>query len=1016
MCDMKQVLSTPDWTTVVKEYTLEKGSVGFQTEADLEQAFINKLVREHGYEYLDVHDEPGLLQNLRKQIQELNAVMFSDSEWDRFFNARFMNKTKIQKAHVIQDGTTKENFIFDDGHEENLLLIDKQDLLHNKLQVLNQYAVAGKRSNRYDVTVLVNGIPILHCELKRRGRDLEEAYRQISRYEEQSFWSGCGLYEFVQIFVISNGTLTRYYGNSVRRALVNQQRDSGFELTNRWADGKNRAIEDLMDFTRTFMSRRTLLSILTRYCVLDTDDNLRILRPYQIMACEAIINKVKNELGMGHYGAKCGGYIWHTTGSGKTLTSFKAAQLVTQLPEIDKVLFIVDRNDLDSQTVQEYKRFSGAGADEDFVSETTKTTALDQSLKNDASKIVITTIQKLDNFVKKYKNHPAYSKKVVMIFDECHRTQFGDMHRRITTAFKKYFAFGFTGTPIFEENAVSVTATMLARKTTGITGGTIQTTTGMLFGACLHKYLITNAIDDGTVLKFKLSYTNTAAREAEIHDRYAGGADFERTAMRWERIEQNCRYIMKNFCVKTHHFQGVKFNSLLATESVDAACRYYAMLKRMNADSGLDLKIGIIYHYGANDNELYADNWQPGYESELQMSKEDFLESAMRDYNAIFGTSFDLTCTKLYKDDVSRRMKNMRDQDEMLDMLIVVDMFLTGFDSPRINTLWVDKKLQDHSLLQAFSRTNRRCGKTKDCGQIVCFRNLRDEVNHTLSLFTDEEGGRVLFIRPYDSYYNGYTEDNGTYHHGYKELTERVLNDFSIQHLTQDTLGEKEKAEFVTVFGQLLLLRNLLATFDEFAGNEIMDPGKFDDYKGWYLRIHDDFNRGRNVNGKDVLDGLVFHVDLIEESVMNIDEILMRIQNRVEDEKEPLDFDFMQKVQRQVDASPMLRTKLDLIKQFMNQVNNGSSSSTEEFNRMVQANFEQRTADLIGKYNLKDGAAEFITDCVFDRDVKDIGDDLDRILPPMSRFGGQRAKVRDEIFRQITDMVSMFGGLLHETA
>lgn len=1007
MRDYEQIVSTPDGT-VLAEYDCKQQCLQYQSEANLEQAFIQKLVSQ-GYEYLNAKSEPALLENLRKQIQHLNGITFTDAEWDRFFSDRFTDKSRVQKARDIQIGATREVFRFDDGHEANLMLLDKLDLTRNKLQVLNQYEVIGSRKNRYDVTILANGIPMVHIELKRRGLDIQEAYRQISRYEEQSFWAGCRLYEYVQVFMISNGSMTRYYGASTRYDKVNKSRNAGFELTNVWADFRNRPINDLMDVAQTLLATRTLLSVLTRYCVLDSEDKLRILRPYQIAACEAVLNRIKNMAGMGKCGARCGGYIWHTMGSGKTLTSFKTAQLASELPEVDKVLFIVDRQDLDSQTVAEYKKFAGSEVDDDFVSEVQRMTALDKILSNPAAKIVITTIQKLDRFVKKHKSHPAYNLKVAMIFDECHRSQFGNMHKNISGKFKKYYAFGFTGTPIFEDNAISATATMLARKTSGAMAG-IVTTTEQLFGPRLHSYLITDAIRDGTVVKFKLSYTNTAQADENASDEEVDGADFEKTARQWERIEAVSEYILEHFNAKTKHNAGLKFNSILACASVDAACRYYVSLTQMIKEKNLDIRPALIYTYGANDEIL----------EDIGLAKDDFLEKrAMADYNVQFGTAFDLTSFREYKNDISRRMKGPvgvgNDQNTMIDILIVVDMFLTGFDSARINTLWVDKPLQYHGLLQAFSRTNRRCGKSKSHGEIVCFRNLKPAVDNALSLFTDKDAGGVLLVRTYGEYYNGYTDNEGKTHEGYAVMADKLLTAYSYQHLTRDIIGEAEKAGFVELFGQILVTRNILNTFDEFVGNEIITGTAFDDYKAWYLKIHDEMMTGqgrRGPGGGETLDGLVFHVDLIEESVMNIDEILMKIQARVA-EAGVIDSDMVSKIQKAVDASVTIRHKSILIKMFIAQVNNGGNASAEAWTAMVEGEYRKAVGDVVAGLNLRGGAERYILGCVHSGTVKTAGDALESIMPPVRRFGGgDRTKIRQDVIEAVQKIVDKFCGIV----
>lgn len=999
MCkELEQVVAMPEGT-VVAEYEPLEQSRGFQTEADLENEFIQTLVSQ-GYEYADIHDEAGMVQNLRKQMEALNGVMFSDAEWDRFFHARFDRGAAGDELKRIQEGTTRENFVFDDGHDENLILLDKQDLMHNKMQVIHQYVAAGG-DNRYDVSILVNGLPLVHFELKRRGIDIREAYRQISRYKDKSF--SRGLYRFVQILVVSNGSFTRYFGDRVRH--IGEMREEGFEYTNVWADSRNLPIHDLIDFARTFCSKRTLLSVLTKYCVLDRSrrgdteiNGLKVMRAYQIAACEAVINKIKNEAGMGHFGRHCGGYIWHTTGSGKTLTSFKVAQQACELDCIDKVLFIVDRNDLDSQTAEEYKKF--AGGDDDFVSETKNMVKLGQNLKNPNAKIVVTTIQKLDGFVRSHSTHSVYDLRVALIFDECHRSQFGDMHHRITSHFKKHYAFGFTGTPIFEENAVKVTAVMLAHKTGKASSDTIDTTTDGLFGDCLHKYLITDAIRDGTVLKFKLTYLNTASAEDGVMDGEDSGinASLSKTAMNWDRIRSNSAYILDNFDTKTHHKQQNRCNSILACESVEAACRYYHALKEMIDERGLDIKMGIIYTYAPNSEILEG----------LGVSKEEFLRQAMLDYSKMFGGSYDTANFGEYKNSVSRKMKNV---DGMLDLLVVADMFLTGFDSKYINTLWVDKPLEYHSLLQAFSRTNRRYGDAKDCGQIVCFRNLKDAVKDAIAMFASQDVSNILLIRPYGDYYDGYTDENGRYHTGYRQLVERLLKDFDYSHMTRDPVSDNAKRNFVELFGQILVARNILATFDEFKNNEIFTEQQFDDYKALYIGIHNE-TRTTYERAAGELDGLVFHVDLIEETVMNIDAILLAVQQKCEESGQALDAEFVRVIQRQLDASPQLHSKKLLMDAFLAQVNNGGDSSAEAWVAFVADAFRRDLEAFVAQEKLQDGAEDFIEDAVENGFVQESGTKLDEILPHVSRFGGNRAAVRDRVIDGISKIVEEYNGII----
>lgn len=1014
MCsnDLSQVCQTPEMT-VLAAYEPLAQSGGYQSEAQMEAGLISAL-QAQGYEYLDINDEPGLLRNLRACIEALNNIRFSDAEWNRWFSSRLLNKTKLEKSHIIQDGFTAECFRFDNGAEKNLLLLDKKDLQRNRLQILNQYeANSGKQ--RYDVTVLINGLPMCHIELKRRGASVREAYRQISRYEESSFWSGCGLFEYIQCFVISNGTETRYYGNSLRREVVSK-RGAGFDRTNTWADFKNRPILDIEDFSRTFLTKSTLQRMIYRYSILDSDGNLLMLRPYQVAACEAIVNRCNLAFNSGQHGAASGGYVWHTTGSGKTLTSFASAMQVAENTAADKVFFVVDRNSLDSQTKQEYRKFLG-DSEAETLGEANRTSDLDGLIKDSGRKIIITTVQKLDNLTKK---HSGSKLKCVMIFDECHRSQFGDMHARILRAFPNTVTFGFTGTPIFKQNAVNLTASALLRKTTGSRGlGGVVNTTEDLFGPMLHSYVITNAIRDNTVLKFKIGYTNTAKIEDGVSDdEEFEGASFEKTAMDPGRIGEICDYIVEKFDMKTHRKSDLKFNSILACYDIEAATRYYMILReKLRAAGRDDVKIAIIYTYGANDEILdYAG-----------MSKEAFLESvAMPDYNGQFGTRFTLSDYKNYNADIACRMKGKRPgqnlmRDEMIDILIVADMYLTGFDSRYVNTLWVDKPLQFHGLMQAFSRTNRTFGDSKPCGEIVCFRNLRSAVDVAIQLFSSVDGRTgILLCRTYDEYYNGYQDDDSHWNDGYAKLVNVLLDKFEYRHMTQDVVGEDEKAAFVKLFGQILVSRNLLNTFDEFQGNEIMDDRTFTNYKGWYLKLHDEIGASRRTGsggGDGVLDGLEFRVELINEETVGIDNILERIGREAENpeiRENVINADTLCSIMSAVDASVSIRKKKRLLQLFLAQVNNGGNASAEAFLSLVQGEYDKSVDSVVTELNLKTEARSFISKCVSEGRVITAGNALDDILPPMRRFGSgaRHGEIREKSVEAIRKIVEEYCGLL----
>lgn len=863
------IVASTNQSTVVAEYIPEAvRSTSYQSEAELEHEFI-QLLTTLGYEYLTIHDETALVLNLRQQLEILNDYKFTDNEWNRFFTTVIANNNEsiVEKTKKIQD-CSKINFTRDNGETKNIDLLDKRNIHNNRLQVINQYEEsAGSHKTRYDVTILVNGLPLIHVELKRRGVSLKEAFNQIERYQRDSFWASSGLFEYIQIFVISNGTNTKYYSNTTRITHIQEVKNNNlkknktsnsFEFTSFWADASNKIIPDLVDFTKTFFAKHSILSILTKYCIFTEEEILLVMRPYQIAACEKILNKIYIAHNYKYYGSKrAGGYIWHTTGSGKTLTSFKTAQLVTNLPYIDKVLFVVDRKDLDYQTMKEYDRFEKGAADSN-----TSIKALEQQLRKD-SKIIITTIQKLSNFITKYKGHDVFKKNIVIIFDECHRSQFGEMHKAITSSFKNYYIFGFTGTPIFSVNAN--------------TGGKIKfNTTADVFGGepdkdgkdvkALHTYTIVDAINDGNVLPFRIDYVGKAKSKNSTTDIQISAIDREKAMTSPKRIKDIVTYILEHFGQKTKRTgksytfnklinieevasaknkNKVKeirektrltgFNSLFAVSSIEVAKAYYSEFKnQMKENPQNKIKIGLIYSFGVNEDENFDILKEENSESTtgLDQSSRDFLDMAIKDYNEEFGTSFDTSSEKFqnYYKDVSQRMKNRE-----LDLLIVVNMFLTGFDATTLNTLWVDKNLKYHGLIQAFSRTNRILNSVKSFGNIVCFRNLEKEVKAALALFGDKKTSGIVLLKNYQDYYNGYRDDNGKHHAGYTELIERLSEEFP---LGTAIIGENNQKEFIKLFGAILRVRNILSAFDDFAEDILISDRDLQDYQSTYIDLY----------------------------------------------------------------------------------------------------------------------------------------------------------------------------------
>ena len=1013
------IIAATSENTVVTEYIPEPRTAdAYQSEAQLEKEFIRRL-GELGYEYLTIHKEDDLITNLRAKIEQLNDYTFTESEWKRFFTEFIANSNEgiVEKTKTIQEDNVK-NLKRDDGSTKNITLIDKKNIHNNSLQVINQYEVdTGKRQNRYDVTVLVNGFPLVHIELKRRGVPIREAFNQIDRYQRDSFWAGSALFEYVQIFVISNGTNTKYYSNTTRKNVEDAngkgksakktKTSNSFEFTSFWADANNKIIPDLVDFTKTFFAKHTILNIITKYCIFTSESLLLVMRPYQIVATERILNRIEIANNYKKFGTVAGGgYIWHTTGSGKTLTSFKSARLASHLEYIDKVLFVVDRKDLDYQTMREYDRFEKGAANSN-----TSTAILKKQLEDPNCRIIITTIQKLSTFIQKNSTHDVYDKRVVIIFDECHRSQFGDMHAAITKKFKKYHLFGFTGTPIFAMNA-------------GTGKNPNLRTTEQAFGDQLHSYTIVDAINDKNVLPFRVDYIKTMDKEEDIEDVKVWDIDREKAYMSPKRISLVTSYILDHFNQKTYRnertysynvltnvsevaeskrreqVKEIKqkqrisgFNSIFAVSSVQAAKLYYEeFMKQMAENPEKALKIAIIYSYGANeeDPDGILDEENPEDTSALDSTSRDFLEKAISDYNKQFNTNYDTSSDKFqnYYKDVSLRMKNKE-----LDMLIVVNMFLTGFDATTLNTLWVDKNLKMHGLIQAYSRTNRILNSIKTFGNIVCFRNLKKRTDAAIALFGDKEAGGIVTLQSFDDYYNGYEDKKGRHVDGYVDMIERLLSEFPLDE--PQIIGEERQKEFIVLLGAILRMRNLLVSFDEFAGKEIISDRDFQDYLGRYQDLRDEWNeRRKKGNLTDIDDDIVFEIELIKQIEINIDYILMLVAKF--HDSHCSDKEVLITIRKAIESSPELRSKKQLIETFIAGIND-VDDVMNEWHIFVAEEREKALAAIIAEEKLKDEETRAFIDGAFrDGGIKTTGTDIDKILPAVSRFGGGNRKEKKE--------------------
>ena len=1007
---------------------LHEPSVAYQSEASLEREFVQDLVNQ-GYEYCPDISTPDALQaNARMQIQELNDVEFSDKEWLRFVE-EYLDKpgdTLIDKTRKIHDNHIYD-FVFDDGHIKNIYIADKQNIAHNKVQVINQFEQTGTQANRYDVTILVNGLPLVHVELKKRGVAIREAFNQVHRYSKESFNSDNSLFKYIQVFVISNGTDSRYFANTVER------NKNSFDFTMNWANAKNTVIKDLKDFTETFFQKNTLLNVIFTYSVFDTNNTLLVMRPYQIAATERMLWKIRSAYQAKKWSTtEGGGYVWHTTGSGKTLTSFKAARLATQLDFIDKVFFVVDRKDLDYQTMKEYQRFSP-----DSVNGSESTAGLKRNIEKDDNRIIVTTIQKLNNLMKSEDNLPVYQKQVVFIFDECHRSQFGEAQKQLRKKFKKYYQFGFTGTPIFPENAYG------------------SETTASVFGRELHSYVITDAIRDEKVLKFKVDYNNVRPRfrniETELDEQKLSAAENKQALLHPARINEISQYILHNFRIKTHRNQSDSkgFNAMFAVSSVDAAKCYYEELNRLQINSDKPLKIATIFSFAANEEqsaigEIADENFEP---SAMDLSAKEFLTKAIDDYNALFGTSYGIDGKEFqnYYRDLAKRVKNKE-----VDLVIVVGMFLTGFDAPTLNTLFVDKNLRYHGLIQAFSRTNRIYDATKTFGNIVTFRDLEKHTIDAIKLFGDENTANVVLEKSYREYLEGFKDiASGEARRGYIEIVKELNDKFPD---TDNIVTEQDKKEFVKLFSEYLLVENILQNFDEFTTLkafqtiDTVNPVAIEAFKNDYFVTDDDIAKMQNLQipsdriiqdykstYNDIRDWLrrekegkkpeksridwddvIFEIDLLKSQEINLDYILELI---FENNKKKMDkSSLIDEIRRVIRSSVGNRAKESLIVDFINDVNLDAISDRTEiikaFFEYAQIKQKKEASDLIASENLNEREAKHYIEVSLRREyASENGTDFNNILPKMSPLNPLYLTKKHKVFEKIAAFVEKFKGV-----
>ena len=1028
MTNYKPIAETNNFI-VLDKYCKEWQAVdSYQSEGDLEREFIQDLVNQ-GYEYLPIlNNAKALLANVREQLQALNNVQFSDGEWLRFVETYLDRPSDniIDKTRKIHDDYIHD-FVFDDGRIQNIYLLDKKNVARNKVQVIKQFEQKGSHANRYDVTILVNGLPLVQVELKKRGIAIREAFNQVHRYSKESFNSENSLYKYLQLFVISNGTDSRYFANTTTR------NKNSFDFTMNWAKADNSLIKDLKDFTATFFQKNTLLNVLLHYSVFDISDTLLVMRPYQIAATERILWKVQSSYQAKNWNnTESGGFIWHTTGSGKTLTSFKAARLATELDFIDKVFFVVDRKDLDYQTMKEYQRFSP-----DSVNGSDSTAGLKRNLDKDDNKIIVTTIQKLNNLIKSEGDLPIYNKQVVFIFDECHRSQFGEAQKNLKKKFKKYYQFGFTGTPIFPQNALSAE------------------TTASVFGRELHSYVITDAIRDEKVLKFKVDYNDVRPQfkiiETEQDEKKLSAAENKQALLHPDRIREISQYILNNFRQKTHRLQaGSKgFNAMFAVSSVEAAKLYYESLNNLQKNSDKPLKIATIFSFAANEEQdAVGDIQDESFDiSAMNSSAKEFLNAAIADYNKLFKTNFSVDSKGFqnYYRDLAKQVKAKE-----IDLLIVVGMFLTGFDAPTLNTLFADKNLRYHGLMQAYSRTNRIYDATKTFGNIVTFRDLEQATIDAITLFGDKNTKNVVLEKSYKEYMEGFTDVvTGDARRGFvdivKELEQRFPN-------PDEIFKESDKKAFTKLFGEYLRVENVLQNYDEYASlkalqnvdandlvavevfktqhylsdedlsalQTIQMPAerKIQDYRSTYNDIRDWLRREKLAEQKEKStidwDDVVFEVDLLKSQEINLDYILELIfeNNKKVKDKATL----VEDVRRVIRANLGNRAKESLLVDFINQTDldqiGDKASVIDTFFTFAQAEQQREVQELIGAENLnEDAARRYIATSLKREFASDNGTELNAILPKMSPLNPQYLTKKQSIFQKIAAFVEKFKGV-----
>ena len=1000
----------------------------YQTEAALEKEFIQDLINQ-GYENpIDLKTPEAMLANVRLQLQSLNNVSFSDAEWIRFVE-EYLDKPSdniVEKTRKIHDNYIYD-FVFDDGHIQNIYLVDKKNIARNKVQVISQFEQKGTNANRYDVSILVNGLPLVQIELKKRGVAIREAFNQVHRYSKESFNSNNSLYKYIQIFVISNGTDSRYFANTVER------NKNSFDFTMNWAKADNTLIKDLKDFTTTFFQKKTLLEVLLKYSVFDTSDTLLIMRPYQIAATERMLWKIESSyLAKKWSTTDGGGYIWHTTGSGKTLTSFKAARLATQLDFIDKVFFVVDRKDLDFQTMKEYQRFSP-----DSVNGSESTVGLKRNIEKDDNKIIVTTIQKLNNLMKSEGNLAIYQKQVVFIFDECHRSQFGEAQKNLNKKFKKFYQFGFTGTPIFPQNALGAD------------------TTASVFGRELHSYVITDAIRDEKVLKFKVDYNDVRPQfksiESEIDEMKLSAAENQIALLHPNRIKEISQYILQNFKIKTHRSQGSNkgFNAMFAVSSVDAAKCYYEELSKQQRESEKPLKIATIFSFAANEEQsAIGDIVDEGFEpSAMNVSAKEFLTKAINDYNAMFKTSYGVDSIEFqnYYRDLAKRVKNKE-----VDLIIVVGMFLTGFDAPTLNTLFVDKNLRYHGLIQAFSRTNRIYDATKTFGNIVTFRNLETATVDAITLFGDSNTKNVVLEKSYKEYLEGFTDIvTGEARRGYIEVVKELKEKFPNP---DEIVKEKDKKDFAKLFGEYLRVENILQNYDEFnhlkefQAIDINNPDAIEefkrthfvtdediatmqkiellkertvqDYRSTYNDIRDWLRRERSgkepEESKIDWDDVVFEIDLLKSQEINLDYILELIfeHNKKTKDKDTL----ITEIRRVIRASVGNRAKESLVVDFINETDldtlKDKVNVIDSFFAYAQSKQKAEALELITEENLNvEEAKRYILTSLRREYASENGTELNALLPKMSPLNPQYLTKKQSVFQKLTAFIEKFKGV-----